>query len=404
MPLESGSDKEVIRRNIKTLIGEGRSPDQAAAIAYKFALDGKEVDSEPLVPEEGFAMDKAFYDANGFKTSSEVPISKAGIVKYGGGQLLPAYQGSPENAPESNKVYDVYRPPEELEKAAETFRLLPWVNDHPGKILSGDGSTGWTVDNKNVLGIIGEDVAFDGEFLRANLKCFSPELAAEIQSGKRQLSAGFRHEIYYEPGNHNGISYDYVQRNLIGNHVALVEDGRCGSDCSIMDSLNLTNEVNDMPDTPPGEQQQQEQVNVGELMTKLVQALDGINQKLDALAEKESKEQEQSAPPAANDEDKADDKPEDEKDPASAMDAAYKCVSEIAGAFDTKGMKSMKQIAEAGCKALGIGGGQDPLAAIMAYGKARGGNAAASTMDSAKISGESENARLVRLAKERAGN
>ncbi len=44
MPLENGSSKEVIQRNIHELINSGHSPDQAAAIAYKTA--GKTTDDE----------------------------------------------------------------------------------------------------------------------------------------------------------------------------------------------------------------------------------------------------------------------------------------------------------------------------------------------------------------------
>lgn len=37
MPLEKGKSKEVLKRNIKELIGSGREPRQAIAIAYSQA-------------------------------------------------------------------------------------------------------------------------------------------------------------------------------------------------------------------------------------------------------------------------------------------------------------------------------------------------------------------------------
>ncbi|NYM92270.1 DUF2213 domain-containing protein, partial [Salmonella enterica subsp. enterica serovar Typhimurium] len=35
----------------------------------------------------------------------------------------------------------------------------------------------------------------------------------------------------------DGEPYDGVMRNIVGNHVALVGDGRAGPDCLVMDSL-----------------------------------------------------------------------------------------------------------------------------------------------------------------------
>lgn len=41
MPLKKGKGKKTIRKNIRTLIGEGRPKDQAVAIAYDKAKKGK---------------------------------------------------------------------------------------------------------------------------------------------------------------------------------------------------------------------------------------------------------------------------------------------------------------------------------------------------------------------------
>jgi len=41
MPLRKGSSKQVIEANISTLIREGKSPKQAAAIAYQTAGKAK---------------------------------------------------------------------------------------------------------------------------------------------------------------------------------------------------------------------------------------------------------------------------------------------------------------------------------------------------------------------------
>lgn len=51
------------------------------------------------------------------------------------------------------------------------------------------------------------------------------------------------------PGTFNGIHYDAVQRNIRGNHIALVEEGRMGSDVRVMDrkiTMDSMKEINSM--------------------------------------------------------------------------------------------------------------------------------------------------------------
>lgn len=51
------------------------------------------------------------------------------------------------------------------------------------------------------------------------------------------------------PGTFNGIHYDAVQRNIRGNHIALVEEGRMGSDVRVMDrkiTMDSIKEINSM--------------------------------------------------------------------------------------------------------------------------------------------------------------
>lgn len=45
MPLEKGSSKAVISRNISTEVRAGKSPEQAAAIAYSVARESKSSNS-----------------------------------------------------------------------------------------------------------------------------------------------------------------------------------------------------------------------------------------------------------------------------------------------------------------------------------------------------------------------
>lgn len=165
-------------------------------------------------------------DINGWLTVEGNPISKEGVYDYLGSQI-PGYPGNPDD------IVKVYRPMEELMRpeTIESFKLLPFIDDH--KWL---GEKGIDTGSLPFTGITGEGVYADAPYLRSNLKVFSEELKADIIAGKVELSPGYLYDVYLQPGVWNGQPYQYVQRNLRGNHLALVMTGRTGSDVAVMDS------------------------------------------------------------------------------------------------------------------------------------------------------------------------
>jgi hypothetical protein len=140
---------------------------------------------------------------------------------------------------EPNKIYNVYRPAASLRDGdfLDSLKLLPWIDEH--QML---GGMGLPAEEKGVEGIIGEDVYFRDNTVYANLKVFSEDLKHIIDSGKKELSLGYT--AVYEPqaGIHKGEKYDFIQRELRGNHLALVSRGRMGSDVAVLDEQNLINE------------------------------------------------------------------------------------------------------------------------------------------------------------------
>jgi hypothetical protein len=86
---------------------------------------------------------------------------------------------------------------------------------------------------KGVHGTTGESVEFRDGVLYAPIKVFSETLANLIESGKTALSLGYRCVYQKASGVFNGQMYDYVQRNLRGNHLALVDAARC--DVAVLD-------------------------------------------------------------------------------------------------------------------------------------------------------------------------
>jgi hypothetical protein len=181
---------------------------------------------------ESTAMDKREYDFNNWFEVKDNPLSMVGVFPYSGATI------SPECDP--NKIYMVYRPAEELGSAdcIDSFKLIPWIDNHEMLGSEEDGLT--PAENKGVQGVIGQDVYFDNPTLKGNIKVFSEAMANSIASGKKELSCGYRCRYEYNPGEFDGIQYDYVQRDIRGNHLALVESGRMGPDVAVLDHFKFT--------------------------------------------------------------------------------------------------------------------------------------------------------------------
>lgn len=173
-------------------------------------------------------MSARVVDINGWFEVADNPISKEGVFPYSGGQI---------GAPDAGRIYNVYRPADELSDpdAIASFRLMPIIDEHT---MLGEGHT--AAEEKGVAGVIGENVRFAAGKMLANIKVFSDALAKKIKSGKTQLSLGYRCIYDFTPGVWNGQPYDAVQRQIRGNHLALVDEGRMGPEVAILDHMVFT--------------------------------------------------------------------------------------------------------------------------------------------------------------------
>lgn len=169
-------------------------------------------------------------DINGYVEIRDNPLSKVGVFPYSGAQI--GLTGA-----EAEKIFNVYRPAEEL-GAPETiasFKLQPWIDEHA---MLGDVARGLTApEQKGIGGVIGENITFDGTYLRGNIKIFSEAQKRLIANGKKELSAGYRCKYVPETGTFDGKSYQYRQTMIRANHLATVQDGRSGPDVAVLDAM-----------------------------------------------------------------------------------------------------------------------------------------------------------------------
>lgn len=166
-------------------------------------------------------------DANGFLHVKHCHCTKVQIAQYLGSEI------SSDLIPD--KVYNVFRPEEELKKA-ETIQSL---NGVPLQLEHHD-DTAEKPAQYTRIGATGTDAVFEFPYLSNSLHFFNQKAIDLIESGEKcELSIGYDCEIHKENGEYMGQPYDFVQRNIKIQHVALVECGRAGSDVKVSDSKDI---------------------------------------------------------------------------------------------------------------------------------------------------------------------
>ena len=171
--------------------------------------------------------DKLLRTPEGFLICKDVIIARTGEQLYTS-QEMPL-------EPDGNGFVHVIRPPEEVFKpeSIASFAGKPFVIEHPsvnGEIVDvtpenwRDVAVGTVLSPRRGGGIL-------DDILMADI-LVTDELAIEeiLSNRKREVSCGYDADyVQIGPG-------QAKQVNIIGNHVALVQSGRCGPKCRIYDS------------------------------------------------------------------------------------------------------------------------------------------------------------------------
>jgi hypothetical protein len=166
-------------------------------------------------------------DANGFLHVKNCHCTKVQIAQYLGCEISKDLI--------ADKVYNVFRPEEELNKA-DTIQSL---NGVPLQLEHHD-DTAENPAQYTRIGATGTDAVFEYPYLSNSLHFFNQKAIDLIESGEKcELSIGYDCEIHKEAGEFEGVPYDFVQRNIKIQHVALVECGRAGADVKVSDSKEI---------------------------------------------------------------------------------------------------------------------------------------------------------------------
>ena len=170
-------------------------------------------------------------DENGFMHVDSCHVTKEQVVKYYGREI----PGWRELGLDPERLYNVFRPGDEIEKAAATFDGLPLQLQH--HIDSADEP-----QTEFRVGSISRPV-WRAPYLDCDLHITNGAAISAVEHGDfKEISAAYLYEPVIESGEFDGTPYEIVMRNLRGNHVALVPKGRAGADVVVADEA---------PDAPP---------------------------------------------------------------------------------------------------------------------------------------------------------
>lgn len=187
----------------------------------------------------------------------EAVITKAGIFKY--------------RNPDGTERRELRLPDEVFgADSMKSFHLVPVTDDHP--------ECGW-LDAQTASSYskgAADMPVRDGDKMRAKLLITDAALVAKIMNReKAQVSNGYFADLEMRSGVYEGESFDAIQRNIRGNHVAIVDEARAGPDARIkLDSADGVMVQSLLP----------AQTVPGEIMEEKTLKIDGVDVKLPAQA------------------------------------------------------------------------------------------------------------------------
>ena len=164
-------------------------------------------------------------EPEGYLFCLNVPIARSGTQEYARDEI----------GQDGDELVKIYRPEEEVfsTETMSSFEGMPVTNDHP------DTEEGVNIKNVQDLSKghcqnVRRGTGNDKDLLIADLVIQDERTINDIMDGKREISCGYTYELCEEDGK-------YYQRQIRGNHIAIVDRGRAGHRVCIKDSA-LNNE------------------------------------------------------------------------------------------------------------------------------------------------------------------
>ena len=168
-----------------------------------------------------YAITRREYTDEGFL---RVPgrVARSGIQEYLAREL--GMDGDP------NRIVRVMRPAEEVfsDASLQSYSSTDVTVEHPSGMVNAD-----TYKDVSV-GLVSGPGVRDGDFVVCDLIIKSRDGIVSAEGGKVQLSAGY--SAVYDNEVPDGADYEFIQRDIRINHVALVDAARAGAQARLFDN------------------------------------------------------------------------------------------------------------------------------------------------------------------------
>lgn len=150
----------------------------------------------------------------GYLLAEGTKLARVGYMEYLGAEL----------GKDPNKLYKVYVEPEDLfnDQAMASFNNMPSSIHHPEEMEI--NANNW--DELAVGSITNIRPSEDRQFLLGDVLINSRKAITTIQDGMIEVSCGYDADIEEVDGKLKKV-------NIRGNHLAIVDEGRCGADCKL---------------------------------------------------------------------------------------------------------------------------------------------------------------------------
>ena len=180
---------------------------------------------ENVYRQSAVRCDKARIDATGI-LRAKARIARVGIQNYF----------------DNGKIVRELRRPSQVLDSADSFALKPILLNHPASeelVTSNDADT--------FKGTTGENVAYEDGWLVTKIAVTHNDAVIAAQTTHKYFSAGYNARLLDKGGvwiDEMGVmgkvgasyTYDKEQIDIVGNHVALVDNPRAGKNATFMDS------------------------------------------------------------------------------------------------------------------------------------------------------------------------
>ena len=241
-----------------------------------------------------------------FLLCRDVPIARTGVMLYAAGEVpIDPVDGLCRVERDAQEVFSP--------ATMASFEGKPVTLDHPAEDVAPHN---WATLAKGITQNVRRGTGIENDLLLADLLITEAAAIQQVRDGLREVSCGYEADyLQMEPGRGR-------QTNIIGNHVALVEKGRCGARCAIGDSrlmkknkwmdrlraafrnrdeAEMEKALNESATADEAEETEEEQKKraaeeskkTGDALTKVADTLKTINARLTALETRDAQAQDE---------------------------------------------------------------------------------------------------------------